>query len=145
VHSFFRRFRSLLSVILLVSSPLAAAPSLRLNFGADYWFDRAGQFSATLGVLGRLTREVAAGVRVGALINTQPATAGIPIDLDLRVALSQFYLEGTAGPWILFTDSPVRAHAAFGFGLQSGSISFGLELGWLDPAALLGARLGIRL
>ena len=145
MHSPLCRLRSLLSAILLVSSPLAAAPSLRLGFGADYWFDRAGQFSATLGVLGRLTREVAAGVRVGALINTSPTTAGIPIDLPLRVSLSHLYLEGTAGPWILFTDSPVRAHAAFGFGLQSGSISFGLELGWLDPAALLGARLGIRL
>jgi hypothetical protein len=132
-------------VILLVSCPVAAAPSLRLNFGADYWIDRAGQFSATLAVLGRLTNEIAAGVRFGALINTQPTTVGIPLDLDLRVSLSKLYLEGTAGPWILFTDSPVRAHVAFGFGLQSHSISFGLELGWLDPAALLGVRLGIRL
>ncbi len=145
-----RRFRSLLilrsSLLLaLALAPCSAIASVRLGFGADYWIDRAGEFNFTLGALGTLTRGVSAGVRFGALLVTQPATAGIPLDLQLRVAVSRLYLEGSAGPWILFTDRPVRAHAAFGFGLQTGIVSFGIELGWLDPAALLGARLGLRI
>ncbi len=136
--------RSLL-LLALALAPCSATASVRLGFGADYWFDRAGEFNFTLGVLGKLTREVSAGVRFGGLLITEPATAGIPLDLQLRVAVSRLYLEGSTGPWILFTDRPVRAHAAFGFGLQSGIVSFGIELGWLDPAALLGARLGLRI
>jgi hypothetical protein len=147
---FTRRFRSLLIArpLLLVALAIAPCPALasvRLGFGADYWFDRAAEFNFTLGLLGTLTREVSAGVRFGALVVTGPATAGIPLDLQLRVALSKLYLEGSAGPWILFTDRPVRAHAAFGFGLQTRTVSFGIELGWLDPAALLGLRLGLRI
>src|SRR5262249_60646436 len=102
MHSFFRRFRSLLSVILVVSSPLAAAPSLRLNFGADYWFDRAGQFSATLGILGRLTREVAAGGCVGAVVNTQPAAAGLPVGFYLPRSPLPLFVVGVSGVWYVY-------------------------------------------
>lgn len=120
--------------------------SIRLGLGADYWVDRSGEFNLTLAALAPLTRHLAVGARFGALIATDPTTAGVPLDLQLRASISQLYLEGSVGPWILFTDyRPVRAHAAFGFGLQARSISFGLEVGWLDPRALLGVRLGFRL
>jgi len=135
----------LFAVLLFAPRPALASPIVRLGFGADYWFDRAGEFNFTLGVLGRLSREISAGVRVGGLIITHPATAGIPLDLQLRASFSRLYFEGNVGPWILFTDQPVRAHAAFGFGFQAHALSFGVELGWLDPAALLGVRLGLKI
>lgn len=92
-----------------------------------------------------LTRAVSVGGRFGMLVVTSPATAGVPVDLQLRIAIERMYLEGSVGPWILFTDSPLRAHGAFGLGLQAGIVSFGFEIGWLDPSALLGVRLGLRL
>ncbi len=136
-------FKSLLLALTLASSPALA--SIRLGLGADYWVDRSGEFNLTLAALAPMTRHLAVGARFGALIATDPTIAGVPLDLQLRASISQLYLEASVGPWILFTDRPVRAHAAFGFGLQARSISFGLEVGWLDPRALLGLRLGVRL
>jgi hypothetical protein len=133
-------------LMVLTFAPSAAFASLRAGFGADYWFNRGGEFNVTLAAHASLTRAVSAGVRFGVLVATDPATAGIPIDLQLRVKIprERFYFEGSAGPWILFIDSPVRAHFGLGFGLDAGVISFGVEVGWLDPNALLGARLGLR-
>lgn len=128
----------------LVPSPAAAA-SIRLGLGADYWFNGHGEFNFTLAPMASLSRAVSVGARLGVLLVTAPATAGLPLDIQLRISIQQLYIEGSGGPWILFTDSPVRAHGAFGFGLQSGIVSFGVEAGWLDPSALLGARLGLRL
>src|SRR5262245_12886503 len=136
-------FRSLLLALMLMSSPALAF--IRLGVGADYWVDRSGEFNLTLAALAPLTRELAVGGRFGALIATDPATAGIPLDLQFRASISRLYLEVSVGPWILFTDRPVRAHAAFGFGLQARSIAFGIEVGWLDPNALLGVRLSFKL
>jgi len=137
------RFHSLLLALMLLSSPALA--SIRFGLGADYWIDRSGEFNLTLAALAPLTRVLAAGVRFGALIATEPTTAGVPLDLQLRASIARLYLEASAGPWILFTDRPVRAHAAFGFGLQARSVSFGIEVGWLDPNALLGVRFGLNL
>jgi hypothetical protein len=122
-----------------------AAATIRLGLGADYWFNGHGEFNFTLAPMVKLSHAISVGGRFGVALITAPATAGIPIDIQIRVSIEQLYLEGSGGPWILFTDSPVRAHGAFGFGLQSGIVSFGIEAGWLDPSALLGVRLGLRL
>jgi hypothetical protein len=139
--------RSLVHVLplaVLVASPAAEA-SVSLGVGADGWLNRGGEFNVTVALHASLAHAISVGGRFGALVVTNPAVAGVPLDLQLRVAVDRVYFEGSAGPWILFTDTPFRFHGAFGFGLQSGIVSFGAEVGWLDPNALLGVRLGIRL
>jgi hypothetical protein len=140
------RSRWWLVLMVLTLAPSPALALLRAGFGADYWFNRGGEFNFTLAAHASLTRAVSAGARFGVLVATDPATAGIPLDLQLRAKIphERLYFEFSAGPWILFVDSPVRAHVGFGFGLDAGVISFGLEVGWLDPNALMGLRLGIK-
>jgi hypothetical protein len=125
----------------------AASPLLRL--GGDYVLDGGpGLFSLTLGVDTRIARNVSVGGRFGGLVTTgSPATAGVPLDLSLRVSTGRVYFEGLAGPWIFFSGDTVRGHAAFGFGLLSRSVEFGGEVGWLSgfSRAMLGVRLGFRI
>ncbi len=85
------------------------------------------------------------GGRFGALITTLPYTFGAPIDLVVRGTLAndRVYFEGLIGPWILFAEYPLRAHLAFGFGLQGSGLAFGFEVGWLDPSPIAGLRLAI--
>jgi hypothetical protein len=77
---------------------------------------------------------------------TEPSTLAIPIDLVLRADIArQFYIEGLVGPWIVIDrGETLRAHAAFGFGIKSGALSFGLEVGYASPEPILGVRLGYR-
>lgn len=125
----------------------AASPLLRL--GGDYLLDGGpGLFSLTLGVDTRLARNVSVGARGGALVTTgSPGTAGVPLDLALRVSAGGAYFEGLAGPWIFFSGDTVQGHAAFGFGVLSRSLEFGGEVGWLSgfSRAMLGVRLGFRI
>jgi hypothetical protein len=91
---------------------------------------------------------VSVGGRFGGLVTTgSPATAGVPLDLSLRVSTGRVYFEGLAGPWIFFSGDTVRGHAAFGFGVVSRSVEFGGEVGWLSgfSRAMLGVRLGFRI
>jgi hypothetical protein len=133
--------------LVALGSSEAAAAGIRLGLGADYWVNHAGLFNLTLAVDGALTRNISVGGRFGALIVGDSPTPGVPLDLVLRATVGgdRVYLEGMAGPWILFANDPVRAHAAFGFGLQGRSVAFGLELGWLSPRPILGVRLAVRI
>src|SRR6266851_2570856 len=106
--------------------PGNAAASIGVGFGADYWFNGTSEFNFTAAPMLSLT-------------------AGVPLDAQLRISIQQLYLEGSFGPWIFFADHPFHTHAAFGFGWQIGLISLGVEAGWLDPNAIMGARLGLRL
>ena len=123
-----------------------AAASVELGLGADYWVDpRGGAFQLTLAVETPLARALTIGGRFGALVLTSPNQFGVPVDLRLRVRVQRVYFDGLVGPWCLFGErNPVRAHVAFGFGLLAAGITFGLEVGWLDPSTLLGIRLGFR-
>ena len=60
---------------------------------------------------------------------------------------ARVYAEGLVGPWIFFDDEDdrVRLHAAFGFGLLTRSLSFGLEVGWLDSTSMIGVRVAFPL
>ena len=39
-----------------------------------------------------------------------------------------------------FSGDTVRLHAAFGFGILTKSLSFGFEVGWMDPTSMVGVR-----
>jgi hypothetical protein len=122
------------------------AADVRLGLGADYWFTGRATFQFTLGVETHLAGPLHVGGRFGALLLTEQSGLGVPIDLVLRANIARrVYIEGLVGPWITFGESDVfRAHGAFGFGLQGGAFSIGLEVGYLSPEPILGLRLGYR-
>lgn len=133
------------AAVLLACPPASAA--VKLGLGADYWAPGGGVFELTLGIDTPLARHVHIGGRFGALVATSPNTFGVPLDLELRILFGRgrVYAEGLLGPWIFFSGDPVRAHVAFGFGLQSGSLSFGLEVGYLTPSPIAGLKLAFRI
>ncbi|MFZ5471705.1 MAG: hypothetical protein ACOZIN_19940 [Myxococcota bacterium] len=139
--------RIALGLLLATLLPATAEAGVRLGLGADYWLTRRGLFELTVSVDGHLARHILLGGRFGGLVSTLPNTIGIPLDLQLRGELAggRVYLEGMGGPWILFEGAPLRAHVAFGFGIQSGSLSAGLEVGWLDPDPSVGLRFTFRI
>ncbi len=120
--------------------------SLRLGLGANYWFASRGLFDLTLAVDGRIIGPVYVGGRVGAALVTSPATAGIPIDLLVGVVFARglIYIEASGGPWLIFKGDLLRGHGALGFGFHRGILFAGLEVGYLQPDAILGLRLGLR-
>jgi hypothetical protein len=136
----------LLALGLLLVPGSSQAASLRLGLGADYWFDQGASFQLNLGVETHLTGPLHLGGRFGVALLPKLDTLGIPIDLVLRFNLARrFYLEGLAGPWIVIdSGETIRAHAALGFGIQSGALSFGVEVGYAAPEPTLGVRLGYR-
>jgi hypothetical protein len=123
----------------------SARASTALGIGADYWVDQGGAFELTLAADTHLARRLTLGGRFGVMMATGPNNVGAPIDLRLRLRVQRVYVEGLAGPWIIFRPDPLRAHAAFGFGLAASEVQLGLEVGWLDPGPLIGLRLGFPL
>lgn len=133
----------LLTVGLFLAPTPSHAANIRLGLGADYWFVKSATFQFTLGVETHLAGPLFLGGRFGAMLVSSPNTLGVPIDLVLHAKLTrQFYIEGLAGPWILFEGDTIRAHGAFGFGLQSGKLTFGVEVGYITPKPSIGLRLG---
>ncbi len=127
----------------------AEAAGVRLGLGADYWTNNRGLMHLSLTVDAPLARNIYVGGRFGALATTSPTTFGVPLDLSVRALLARrrVYVEGLVGPWLLFDrgDGPLHLHGAFGFGMQSSSLSFGIEVGWLDPRPHVGLRLGFQI
>jgi hypothetical protein len=136
----------LLAVGLFLVPSSSEAASVRLGLGADYWFDEKAAFQLNLGVETHLAGPLHLGGRFGVALLTEPSTLAIPIDLVLRADIArQFYIEGLVGPWIVIDrGETLRAHAAFGFGIKSGALSFGLEVGYASPEPIAGVRLGYR-
>src|SRR5919204_3172770 len=143
------RMRIALAALAIVSLSCFAAPAqVRFGVGGDYIFDDDGLFMLTLAVEGRFARRAAVEARFGGLVTTTSSpTAGIPLDVGLRVVPGgRAYFEALVGPWIFFRGDAVRGHGEFGFGLESRRFSFGLAVGVLTSAnATIGARLGWRL
>lgn len=135
-----------LGLLLAPASSQAANADVRLGLGADYWIDSSAAFNLTLGVTADVIGPIAIGGRFGAVLFTEGNTLGVPLDFTLRanVAKGRVYIEGLAGPWVFFEGDTFRAHAAFGFGVQGKSVSLGLEVGYLDPDPIIGAKLGWR-
>ncbi len=138
---------AVLGLVLLFVPAEAEAADVRLGLGADYQLRHRGLLELTLTVDGAVARFLRVGGRFGALATTGGPTFGVPIDLSVRAELAgrRVYLEGLVGPWILFDDRILHLHAGMGFGLQSGGLSFGLEVGWLDPSPMAGLRLAFQI
>jgi hypothetical protein len=136
----------LLALAVFLAPERSEAASFRLNLGADYHIDHGAFFHLTGAVDFAFFGPLSIGTRFGALLTTQPNTLGIPLDLDLRITPRRvpIYVEFVGGPWIFFSGDTFRAHAAFGFGFQGRSVSFGLEVGYLEPSPHIGLRLGWR-
>jgi hypothetical protein len=136
---------ALLVALAAAPRPAAAAPALGL--GADYLVDPGdGAFLLTLALETPVTRRVTLGGRFGAALVADPARVGVPLDARLRLRAGGAYVDGLVGPWIFFDDDDaVRLHAAFGFGLIRRGVSFGVEVGYLDPTATVGLRLAFSL
>jgi hypothetical protein len=143
-----RAMRIFLLVLALGAVPsTASAVEIRLGLGAHYWFERAGLFDLSLGVNGRIVGPLYVGGRVGAAITSAGPNAVIPIDLVIGVVVVEglLYIEGVGGPWIAIdTGDTLRGHGALGFGFMRGMFWVGLEVGYLEPDAILGLRLGLR-
>jgi hypothetical protein len=144
------RIRAGLGAMAVLTALLASAPAratrLDLGLGAGYWFDQSALFDADLGLRANVAGPLSVGGRFGAMIASGPVQVGVPIDLLLHVSLGRGYLEGAAGPWLLFGESrPIRAHIGFGFGVRASAVSVGLEIGWLDPSPQLALRLAFAL
>jgi hypothetical protein len=136
----------LLAVGLFLVPVSSEAASIRLGLGADYWFDEGAAFQLNLGVDTHLAGPLHLGGRFGLAFLTGPSALGIPVDLVLAVNLTRrFYIEGLVGPWIVIDrGDALRAHAALGFGIKNGALSFGIEAGYASPEPILGVRLGYR-
>lgn len=130
---------------LAAARPASAGTSLGL--GADWLADpESGELQLTLAADTRLARHVTLGVRFGGMWLAEADAFGAPIDGRLRIRGGGLYAEGLVGPWLVFDEGDtLRLHAAFGFGLLTRSLSFGIEVGWLDPTAMIGVRVAFPL
>jgi hypothetical protein len=138
-----RAFVPVLAAALALAWARPAAASVALGLGADYLVDPSeGAFQLTLAADTPLARHVSVGARFGAMLVSGPSRLGVPLDARLRIRMQRVYLEGLIGPWIVFKDDPaVRFHGAIGFGVVSRGVQLGLEVGYLDPTAMIGLRL----
>jgi hypothetical protein len=143
--------RALVFAVLLLTAAAtpsrAEATAVRLNLGAHYWFNETGLFDLGFTADTPLASFLSVGGRFGVLLTSTGPKVGVPLDLLLRINVaSPIYLEVTGGPWIFFdTGDSLRAHFGFGVGIHAGSITFGPEVSWVEPDAMIGARLSFRL
>jgi len=141
-----KRAGTLGAALAVLLAPAAGRADVSVGLGANYWIEQGGLFSLDIGVRTALARQLLVGGRFGAFLTTQEKV-GIPLDLTLTIPIAKrrVYIEALGGPWLSFEGDFVRAHAAFGFGLQSGDLRAGIEAGWLSPAGILGAHLSWRI
>lgn len=136
--------RLLLAPLVLAALTYArpASAGAALGLGADWLVDpEVGELQLTLAADTRLARGVTLGARFGMMYLPDPDRVGVPLDGRLRIRSGRLYAEGLVGPWIVFDDADsLRLHAAFGFGLATRTLSFGFEVGWLDPTSIVGVR-----
>ncbi len=129
---------------LLLSARPARALGAEAGLGADYLFDdEAGDFMGFIALDTSLVPRLTLGARFGMVLESDPSRFGIPLDARLRLRIRRLYLEGLAGGWLFFKgDDNFRFHAAGGAGLTiARAVRMGLEVGYLDPSAMVGLRL----
>lgn len=131
--------------LLAFARPAQAGAALGL--GADWLTDpQAGEFQLTVAADTALVRHVTLGVRFGMMYFGDGQYVGAPIDGRLRIRGRRLYAEGLVGPWIVFGgNDTLRFHGAFGFGIYSRSLTFGFEVGWVDPTPMIGVRVAFPL
>ncbi len=135
------------AVLAALAAARPAAASTSFGLGADYLVDpQSGELQLTLAADTRLARHATIGVRFGGMFLSDPNRFGVPIDGRLRIRGGGLYAEGLVGPWLVFdSGDTVRLHAAFGFGILTRSLSFGVEIGWMDPTSMVGVRVAFPL
>jgi hypothetical protein len=143
-------FTCLLGLAMMAAPRISSAASIDLGLGANYWSPSPGLgvFNLDLTILEPIAHSLSVGGRLGGMVIAGDGSTnfGVPLDIDLHLSVSRIYLDVLGGPWITFaSDTTVRAHAGFGFGLQTSVISFGVELAYLSPGGLAGLRLGFRI
>ncbi len=127
--------------------PRPATARAALGLGADWLVDpENGELQLTLAVDTHIMSHVTLGARFGGMYLPDPNRFGVPLDGRLRIHAGGVYAEGLVGPWFFFDDADnVRLHAAFGFGVLTRSLSFGLEVGWLHDTSMVGVRVAFPL
>lgn len=136
----------LFALVVLFVPLRSEAAQVRLTLGADYHFDQQALFELMGSVDFHIAGPLYLGPRIGLGAVTRENGITLPLDLDLRLAprSAPVYVELLLGPWIFFQGDTLRAHGAVGFGYQGRSFNIGIEVGYLDPAATLGLRVGWR-
>jgi hypothetical protein len=140
VKTFRLAFLTAAAALLFAARPAAAG--LTFGLGADYLTDpSAASLELLLTADTPVARGLTVGGRIGALLATDGIGPGVPIDVRLRLRIDRLYVDGLVGPWVFFDEGDsVRLHAAIGFGLVRRGVQFGLEVGWVDPTAMVGVR-----
>jgi hypothetical protein len=137
---------SLVALAVALAPTSSEAANVRLTLGGDYHMNSGALFNLMLGVDVPVVGPLSLGGRFGVLLATANNALGVPLDLVLRANFRDvpIYIEGLVGPWLVFQGDVFRGHGAFGFGFQGRGLSLGIEVGWLDPSAHIGLRLGWR-
>jgi hypothetical protein len=139
-------FVVVLAVLTLPGLTRPAQASVNLGLGADWIEGGSKDFNLTLGADSFLTRNLSLGGRAGVAFFDNSHDVGIPVDLRLKLHVQRIYFEGLVGPWFIIDSNDLfEFHAAFGFGIEAGNIAFGLEVGQLSHATMVGLRLLFRL
>jgi hypothetical protein len=143
------RARTIFSLIVVLVSIALARParaSVNMGLGADWLNLGVGELNLTLGADTTLAGNLSLGGRAGAAIFGESGNMGIPMDLLFKLRFQRTYFEFLAGPWVIFDAGDLfYFHGAFGFGLESAKVAFGLELGLVGPANLIGLRVVFKL
>lgn len=141
-----RHVLPLLAALAVLGFARPAAAEVDLGLGADWIEGGTGEFNLTLGAETWLARHLTVGGRAGAAFFGDSNNIGVPIDFYLKVHVQRIYFQGLVGPWVMIDSGDLfRFHGAFGFGLESRNVNFGLEVGVLERATMLGLRLAFRL
>lgn len=135
------------AALALLAFARPAEAGAALGVGADWLTDpKAGEFQLTVAADTHLARNLTLGARFGMMYFGDGQYVGAPIDARLRVRLGRLYADGLVGPWVVFGGrDTLRFHGAFGFGLATRSLTFGFEVGWVDPTPMVGIRIGFPL
>lgn len=141
-----RLLLSTVTLLVLLGLARPAGASVNLGLGADWIEGDTNDFNLTLGADSYLTRHLSLGGRAGVAFFDDAHHVGIPIDMRLKLHVQRIYFEGLVGPWLLIdADDRFHFHGAFGFGIHTGSLAIGLEVGRLARATMVGLRLQFRL
>lgn len=141
-----RLLLSSVTLIALFGLVRPAQASVNLGLGADWIEGDVDEFNLTLGADSFLTHHLSLGGRAGVAFFDSAHHLGVPIDMRLKLHVQRIYFEGLVGPWLLFdSDEHFYFHGAFGFGIETGSLALGLEVGTLRHAAMIGLRLLFRI
>ncbi len=136
----------LLATLAVLGFARPADASVDLGLGADWIEGGTGEFNLTLGAESWLARRLTVGGRAGVAFFESSSNIGVPVDVFLKLHVQRIYFQGLVGPWFLIDAGDLlRFHGAFGFGLESGGIDFGLEVGTLGGSTILGVKLNFNL